>query len=130
MNLTARLLLFCSFIAFAFCIPSCKSEESQVLSQEARANFEWFGGLGFPNVKDCQFVRVATAWWGRSGNNPPQNHYENAFLLTNNSSQFACLTLDLFKRTLTKSTNGTPEYERVGFDRLKLKLEARARLDA
>jgi hypothetical protein len=127
MNSTIRLLPFYLLIAFGFYLPSCQSE---VIPEDARTNFEWFSQLGFPDVKDCQYVRVVTGWWGRSGTNSPQNRYENAFLLTNNPSQFVCLTLDLFKRTLTKSTNGMPEYQRVGFNELNLKSEADALLDA
>jgi hypothetical protein len=130
MNSTARLLLFCSLVTFTLCDRVANADDSQAVSEEARTNFEWFNSLGFSDVKDCQFVRVATGWWRRSGTNPPQNHYENAFLLTNNSAQFIYLTLDLFKRISIKSTNGTPEYQRVGFNQLNLKGEAETLLDA
>ena len=130
MNATARLLLSCSLVAFTFCAWVANADDSQAVSEEARTNFQWFNSLGFSDVKDCQFVRVATGWWGSFGNNPPQNHYENAFLLTNDSTQFTYLTLDLFKRSSIKSTNGTPEYQRVGFNQLNWKGEAESLLDA
>jgi len=100
------------------------------VSGEARTNFEWFNSLGFPEVKGSSFVRIATGSWGRMGNQPPQNQYLNAFLLASNATNFTSISLDLSRRTLSHSTNGTPEYQRVGFDRLNLQSEANKLLDA
>jgi hypothetical protein len=100
------------------------------VSGEARTNFEWFNSLGFPDVKGCPFVRIATGSWGQMGNQPPQNQYLNAFLLASNAANFTSVSLDLYRRTLSYSTNGPPEYKRVGYDQLNLKHEANKLLDA
>jgi hypothetical protein len=100
------------------------------VSEEARTNFEWFNSLGFPDVKGCPFARIATGSWGQMGNQPPQNQYLNAFLLASNATNFTSISLDLSRRTLSYSTNGTPEYQCVRYDRLNLKREGKKLLDA
>src|ERR1039457_5548084 len=111
MKLIRALLLFAALILVALVAFNIYANGSWHLSQESKTNFEWFSGLGFPDVKGCSFVRVATGDWGRMGDQPPQNGYVKAFLLTKNSTSFTTLSLDLFKRTLPYSTNGTPEFK-------------------
>jgi len=98
------------------------------LSQEAKSDFEWFNRLGFPDVKGCSFVRVATGYWSKSGDEP-QNRYVKAFLLMNNSNSFTVLDLYLFTGTFTNTVAGKPEYERVGFNELILKDDVDALLE-
>jgi hypothetical protein len=96
------------------------------VESEARGDFQWFGTLGFPDVKGCPFVRVATGRWSQSGDEPPQNHYIKGFLLATNGDAFTVLGLDLLKATLTNSSSGIPDHERIGFEVLRLDAEALA----
>lgn len=103
---------------------------SDTLSIEAKTNFTWFSSLGFPDVKECSFGNIATGLWRRWDNQPPTNTYHKAFIISDTTTNFTTLSLDLFERTLIKTTNVTPEHQRVWFDRLNLKNEAEALLEA
>lgn len=108
-------------------LPSANGgDEPESLSPPAQSDFEWFSRLGFPDVKGCPFVRVATGSWSRTGNEPPCNQYLNTFLLTSTDTNFATFSVDLFQRTFNSTTNGMPEHQRVGFEPLDLKVEAAA----
>ena len=92
--------------------------------RQGMADFDWFTGLGFPDVRGYPYVRVATGWTSQTGNNPPQNRYFNGFLLGTNREEFRVIGLDLSVRTSTQTVAGTSESKRVGFDRLDLRREA------
>jgi hypothetical protein len=106
------------------------SSESATLSVEATTNFTWFSSLGFADVKGCAFGNITTGLWRRWDNQPPVNTYHKAFIILDTTTSFITLSLDLFERTLIKTTNATPEHQRVGFDRLNLKNEAEALIEA
>ena len=96
------------------------------LSPQARADFEWFSTLGFPDLKDCPYVRVATCWWGYSSSAPPSQNVTYGFLLSTNASGFTVYdsymreeTFQLPNPATEKPTNQfglstRPEYEVVG----------------
>src|SRR5690349_12696777 len=85
------------------------------ISREARQNFEWFSTLGFPDIKDCPYVRATTGTETmRDGELGPE--YELGFLLNSNTNTFTILTLDLQTKSYVKSSNGTPAPESVGFE--------------
>ncbi len=130
MNSTGRLFLFPAIMAFALLHRAARADEIRVVSEEARTNFEWFSGLGFPDVKGRPYIRAATGSWTRSGDEPPQTIYSKAFLLTNGAAGFSYLDLELFQQGMVETTNGTPEHERVGFNELNLKREADELLNA
>ena len=99
-------------------------------ADEAELDFKWFSGLGFPDVKDRPFIRVATGQWSQSGNNPPQNRFTTAFLLAEEGPIFRVLSLDLSDTRLARSAPDTKDHERVGFEPLELKDYAEAQLKA
>jgi len=107
-----------------FCLFASNCFAKTDVDSKALADFEWFGSLGFPDAKGCPFVRVATGQWSKSGDEPPQNHYVNGFLLSTNGNVFTVLSLDLSTATFTNSSSGKSEHERVGFELLKLDDEA------
>lgn len=109
-------LLLAFLVFFSSSSFAAITNDSDRLSAEATTNFEWFSHLGFPDVKGCPLVHVATGGWYQSGNEPPQNQYLDAFLLSSNAHDFTVFTTDLSKHTFTYTTNGTPEYERVSFE--------------
>ena len=102
---------------------------AQTLTPEALTSFQWFNTLGFPEVKGCPLVRVADGGESDSGDGWPQKHYLTAFLLATNGDSFNVLTLDLGVQTFTNKPPGTLDLFRVGFDVLKLREEATARLN-
>lgn len=101
---------------------------SQRLTAEARADFEWFQGLGFPDVQGRPFERVATGRWAQYSGRPPSNTYENAFLLGTNTNSFKVLTVELSVETFTNTAASTPEHQRIGFAALDLQDTARAEI--
>jgi hypothetical protein len=86
--------------------------------QEAYA---WFDTLGFPDLARSKYVKVATGNWWRSGEDPPQNSYQYAFLLKEEGQTFTVFTTALATQTFKKTPPGTPEHERVGFEEADLK---------
>lgn len=110
-------------------LPSRTGAATGGLTPEAKADFEWFSGLGFPEVKSASLVRVATGRWSHSGPEPPQNSYLLGFLLATNGNRFTTLDLDLSRHTFTNSAAGTAEHQRVGFERIGLKERAATFLD-
>ncbi|MGA3267428.1 MAG: hypothetical protein ABSE16_11465 [Verrucomicrobiota bacterium] len=114
--------LICSIATFVFSFVAWASY-AQDISSEAGGDFKWFNGLGFPDVKDCPYVRIAT---GRLNEwaDEPENQYINGFLLMTNGPRFRVLTLDLADETFTNAIDGTNEYKRVGFGRLDLQQAA------
>ena len=84
--------------------------ESDVLTPQARKDFEWFSTLGFADLKGCPYVRVATGGWSRSGDDPPQQQFMEGFLLATNTSGFKMFTLsDLYETTFIQSNPATKQ---------------------
>jgi hypothetical protein len=92
------------------------------LEPEARAAFTWFDSLGFPDVRGCQYARVATGrrdFWADTD----RNTYADGFIIKEVGDSFTVLDLDLFIETFTKTPAGTPEPQRVGYEPLDLEQE-------
>lgn len=122
--------------AMGLAISSNPAIAANPLTADELKAFEWFGGLGFPDVKEAKYVRVLTGRWSQSGDEPPQNSSIVAFLLKG-GDEFTVLTLSLETETFKKRPDDAPEHEQVAFELLDLKAEAadeikalRARLDA
>lgn len=113
------------FCACAFCYYGYYAQARSV-EGDALSDFQWFSNLGFPDVKGCPFVRVATGQWSQSGDEPPQNHYLKGFLLATNGNVFTVLSLNLSQAQFANSTASIPEHKRVGFEVLRLDAEAEA----
>jgi hypothetical protein len=89
-------------------------------AEERAKAFAWFLTLGFPDVKDRPLVRVATGDSHQSGDNPPVNHYVHGFLLSEKGDDFEVFTPGLDTWKLSKSPAGTPEHQRVGYEKVDL----------
>ena len=103
------------------------------LPPEVVVDFEWFGTLGFPDVRSCPSAHVTTGLWiSQSGNQSPTALPPRAaFLLRRgDDGHFTVLTPDLFTRDYTTTPPGTPEYERVGYEEASRAADADASLDA
>jgi hypothetical protein len=92
--------------------PSTAKERAKV--------FTWFGTLGFPDVKGCKLVRVATGDWYISGDNPSRNTYLLGFVLEEKGKSFSVLTLGLTTRKFRWTPPGTSADQRVGYEKLPL----------
>lgn len=99
---------------------------ADVPPEERAKAFEWFDGLGLPDIREAQCVRVATGWWSRSGDDAPINTYQLGFLLEEEKDQFTALFTDLTRGTFTKTPPETNEHERVGYEKVELKEAAEA----
>ena len=125
MNSPLRRLLCLSWCA-AILWPTAASAEqtspsTASLTPAAVADFEWFGTLGFPDVRGCPAGRVSTGETIAYNGHPPENQYVTAFLLhQGDGGRFTVLTPDLFTRDFTATAPGTPEPQRVGFEKKSL----------
>lgn len=102
------------------------------VDSNARADFEWFSKLGFPDVKGCEFVRVATGRYSQVVDEPAsaRNSYINGFLLATNGGTFTIFSLGLVTHTYTNSAPGTAEYKRVGMEPADVKQCVREELNS
>jgi hypothetical protein len=101
--------------------------ETPVVPGERQAkDFAWFGALGFPDVRGCPFVRVATGEWSQFPGKPPTNSYVHGFLLGRKGDDFTVLTVSLQTEVFHKTPPGTPAHQRVGYESLDLGEEAAA----
>ena len=116
-------------MGLAACLPLQTHAAVSGLTPEAKADFEWFSGLGFHDVSNAWFARVATGSWFQSGGDPPKASYVLGFVLSTNGSTFTALDIDLFQRNYTTSAAGMAEYQRVGFELISLKEWAGVLLD-
>ncbi len=112
--------LFWSVCLVAF---GSNSAYSQLTSSDIEA-IQWFDQLSFPNLEKAKCVRVATGNWSKSGNEPPQNSFMVAFLLSDQEDAFTVFTRDLFTRTYTKTRPDTPTHQVIAFEIRDLASEA------
>jgi hypothetical protein len=106
------------------------TSKAQEVRSETLSDFQWFSSLGFPDIRGCPYVRVATGRWSQMGDEPRRNQYVNGFLLATNGPVFRVLTTKLSDQTFTNTFAGTNEYKRIGFETLELKTEAQRLLQS
>ena len=99
------------------------------LTPAAVADFQWFGTLGFPDVKDGPVAHVATgavsAWQGQTF----PERFEDGFLLRHgDGGDFAVLTPELFTQEYV-TTPATKDHHRVGYEPVPFAEAADAYLD-
>ncbi|MDB5384705.1 MAG: hypothetical protein JWM11_351 [Planctomycetaceae bacterium] len=94
--------------------------DSKITEQERSETFAWLSSLGYPDVKDAQFIRVTLGNGAWQDDEPPGDTYGRGFLLSQAGETFTVLLLDLTTRTFTKSRPGAKERERVGFEEQSL----------
>jgi hypothetical protein len=123
-----RVLLLAFSAIVAGMIEPCVAQ-AQTVTPEALTNFQSFGKLGFPDVKGCPLVRVATGGNSESSDGIDKE-YVPGFLVATNGDSFTVLTFDLDVGTYTKTAAGTPDFSRVGYEILNLRDEASARLES
>jgi hypothetical protein len=98
------------------------------LTDEERADLEWFEGLGFPDVSEAPYVRVQTGGWIQSGGRPREPIRVHAFLLGEEDDCFTVLGHDLRERTYRRKPDGPLKLERVDYERLDFAAEMRTRI--
>jgi hypothetical protein len=121
-----RLILIATVLVVAGVLTVWCASHTEVW--RAHSDFQWFSTLGFPDVKDCSCVRVATGRWSQTGDDPPQNNYANCFLLSSNANSFAVLMPDLTRCVFTNTATDVPEHQRVGFEVMDLRRVVEVRL--
>ncbi len=115
-NLLANVLLIFVTLSLSPQGLSNETPDPSSIRPEAQEAFAWFKTLDFPDISDKKFVRVATGEWVRHGNDPPQNTFVHAFLLSEEPDSFTVLTIELFLRTFKRTPPSTPEHERVYYE--------------
>lgn len=90
------------------------------LEEERLSTFAWFGRLGFPDIKERPFVRVATGYSERGENEPPRMHYVYGFLLEDSGPTFEVLLPTLEIRTYEKTGAEVGAGKRIGYDAIDL----------
>jgi len=94
----------------------------------ARADFEWFSGLGYPDVKAAKWAEV---WDGRSwqpDSKPLQAITTHGFILDDKQDSFHVLMPDLSRRWLRKTAGNESDPKWVGFKERPLSDSARLTL--
>jgi hypothetical protein len=90
-------------------IDCCPAQTSSSSAAERLEVFQWFSGLGFPDVKDGKFVRFA-AGSSQVRGQPVEVSYRHGFLTDKNKKSWTILTLGLSSRTIEKAP-GPPEVD-------------------
>ncbi len=99
------------------------------LTVQDHEDFQWFDGLGYPDLRRRPFVWVATGGWSRSGNNPPVKSYLAGFLLTDTGKEFTVFGIDQVIHSFVKTPAGTAELEQVGYELFSLAEYTQAQLE-
>jgi hypothetical protein len=71
------------------------------MAVDVSAAISWYDTLGFPDVKEAPYVRVATGNYIVSGNQPPENQFVNGFLVSEDAEGFTvflCSVADFQER--------------------------------
>ena len=126
-NLAAKVQRLLTGLGLLTFLPLMSSvAEAGTVSPEAKVCFEWFSGLGFPDVKGCQFICVTEKWSDPKGKWPTQQNNKNAFLLTGNQDAFTVLDFELFKNFHGNAKQSTTVLMEASYQPVNLKREASA----
>jgi hypothetical protein len=120
---------FAGLFLTAWLPQACSAAEFKDVSPEAKMNFEWFGALGFPDVKGCQFVRITVKWSDPKGKFPTTYENKNEFLLTGYQNAFTVLDLELFRRSYPATMPDAETHMEASFEPADLKSEAASLLN-
>ncbi len=94
--------------------PSLHASNPVVVSAVAKEDFQWFSGLGYPDVKESPCVEVWTGSFVATV--PPTALTKFGFLLQAGDGKFEVFTLDLCRVTFTDTKPGTAPHQRVGYE--------------
>jgi len=61
---------------------------TRALAVDVSSAVSWYDTLGFPDVKEAPYVRVATGRWIKRGNQPPENRFSEGFLTAEDAESF------------------------------------------
>ena len=92
-------------IAFVAALFTARAEPPAGLA----GDFEWFGKLGFPDVKELTFVRYFYGWASYSGGRR-EEMWSNGFLLEDTPEKFRVLTLQFNAPEFPKAKLGGTDY--------------------
>ena len=90
---------------------------------------QWYDSLGYPDIDDKPFVKVATAPWHPAGLEPPHNTYLHGFLIDQLDADFSVFTLSSATRKFTSTAPDVRENRRVGYEKVDLNDFARTLAD-
>jgi len=85
-------------------------------SDESRADFEWFSGLGYPEVKDAKWAQIWTGFAWREGNGPVHVDTTYGFVIEDEKDHFRVLMPDLTRRYFKRTEKARSESTWVGYE--------------
>lgn len=90
--------------------------EPDTLAKQQTADFAWFSGLEYPDVRGSQPALVATARGDHEHEDPPRNTYHVGFVLRSDVKKFTVFFPNLKTVTYERTPASTPEHLRRGFE--------------
>ena len=103
---TVRFSLLAMILAAAL---SSVTKAAEALSSEVRADFEWFSGLGFPDVKDKPFVKFFPGAAYQNLEESRSDSFQYGFLVSRNGTSFTVLDSNLRQHTFTNFPARPPQ---------------------
>lgn len=85
-------------------------------ADQMTADFVWFAGLDYPDVKGARPALVATGSWEHHHDDPPKNTYRCGFVLRSDAKSFTVFFPNLTTETFERTPAGTPEHLRRDFE--------------
>lgn len=98
--------------------------------EDLEATYEWYDGLGFPDVRELELIRVYPGYATEVAGGPPERYFLHAFLLSSDESEFEVLHLDLTRATYERSDPGASSEDWIGFEAMLVEEHAEALLEA
>ena len=108
----------------------CASVAAPTISAEVKECFEWFGTLGYPDVKQAVFAEVWTGNWYQSGLQSPATVTLLGFVTAKNGGHFDVVGVDLVQRELSTNDKPAKPEERIGYEPRPFTEYARQQLNA
>jgi len=110
-------------------LSSCHADPSG-LSSKARADFEWFSTLGFPDVKGCPCVRLENGGSWTAKGEPVRIEHIIAFVLATNAGTLKLFAADLSDCSVTNSSLPKEKMSSRAFEWVDLREQAKAQIQA
>lgn len=114
-------------VGLLFLLTACHADPSG-LSSKARADFEWFSTLGFPDVKGCPCVRLENGGSWTAKGEPVRIEHIIAFVLATNAGTLKLFTADLSDCSVTNSSLPKEKMSSRAFEWVDLREQAKAQI--
>lgn len=114
-------------VGLLFVLTACRADPTG-LSSKARADFEWFSTLGFPDVKGCPCVRLENGGSWTAKGEPVRIEHIIAFVIATNAGTLKLFTADLSDSIVTNASLPKEKMSSRAFEWVNLGEQARAQI--